>query len=334
MTLEPNTKFAVTALAETNPDFDGSVAMPPHYVFTTTCPFELDSGWQHWLGSIAADGIQQSDFFMLIHEPARQPDLLDDQNTALLDRCESTLMALHLRGIPGYSSGHEFTGSVGPAGGISIRQVARIAEYRESCRSIPCQWTATDVKTAVELEPTISEIRSDKMHYQQLRRGLGAYLSALEAIDCRDRLHQAVRSLEALTASTKDHYGRKYFEGHYQTLIQPAPPDGFLGELYQLRSYVEHLEDAQAEHLKDRQFAQKIMDKDKFARFFEQREAQAVDLARSIYSWILSTTSVLDYFKEDADIPKFWTAVENKSVRPCKWTCPVCNDEGILDETE
>lgn len=333
MMFETNTKFAVVALANTQPAFDGRVLVNPRFAFSAVPPFELDVTWQKWLGSIADDRIRESDFFLLAREPAKNPTLLDGQNDVVLSDVESILMTLYLLGIPTCSSGHEFTGTIGPSG-VDIRQVKTLIGYRKSCRTAPHHWTASDVETSVSLGLTVSRIGADTERFRQLRRGMKAYFSALEATDPRDRLHQAVRSLEALTLPSKHQHGKKWFEHRYNSLIQSTPSDGFLGELYQLRSYVEHLEDSQAEHLKDGQFAQKVTDKDEFARFFEQREAQAVDLARSVYLRIISDTDALNYFEEDADIPQFWAAVEHRDVRPCEWICPISNPEDMLHETE
>lgn len=333
MILQPGTKFAAVALANVHPDFEGDILISERYACTTTCPFTLDSGWQTWLGSVAVDTIQQSDIFLLVREPAKDLSLLDDQNTSLLNTAETLLMCLHLVGVPGCSSNRAFTGTVDASHAIDIRQTIRLPDYRESRCSTPSRWKATDIKTSIELEPTMSRIRSDTTRFHQLRRGLGAYLSALEATDCRDRLHQAVRSLEALTAPTRSNHGATSFEDLYQRLLVRTPQAGFLGDLYRLRSYVEHSENCFVEHARDPNFIHKVHTEDEFKQMFERYEAQAVDLARSVYLRIIADPDALTCFEDEASIPLFWSVVEHRSAT-CAWICPVGDPAGVLDEDE
>lgn len=163
-----------------------------------------------------------------------------------------------------------------------------------------------------------------------MRRGMNAFLSSLSSDDVRDRLRQAVRSLEALTAPSKEHHGKNHFANYYQLLVRPASPTGYFQELYQLRSYVEHLENSYVEHLRDPQFTRKVGDFDEFTRFFEQREAQVVDFARSVYLRIISDIDALQYFEQDVDIPKFWAAVERGDIKPLAFSVSDFNLEKLV----
>jgi hypothetical protein len=321
MMLESNTKFAMIALADTEPAFDGEVAINARWIFSTTPPFELDATWQEWLGSVAIEDIQQSDFFMIVHEPSETANVLDNQNSALLSAVDSTLIALHLLGIPGYRSGHEFTGSVGPSS-VDTRQGMGLVCFKKSSRSAPHQWSRPDIETSVVLGSTVSSIRSDAVHFRQLQRGVRIYLSALEASDPRDRLHQAVRSLEALSPSEPGHRTADFRKRFGLVVLGNDAPE-LLNDLYELRSRVEHVEDPHAYRLG--------MDDELFAGFFERSEAQAVDFARSVYLRIISDADTLDFFEHDADIPEFWNAVERGDIKSLRFSVSDLNLESPME---
>jgi hypothetical protein len=340
MMLEPNTKFAMMALADTQPAFDGEVAINARWIFSTVSPFELDATWQKSLGSIAVENISKSDFFCVNYEPAVAAAVLDDQNGSLNNEAASLMLSLYLQGVPGLpgcsgptacSGGYQLTGStIGASTGI--REVWRLPGYHCSQRSRQYSWTSEDLKRAVALVDVISRMRAHKEAFQLLRRGMNAFLSSLSSDNVRDRLHQAVRSLEALTTPCKEHHGKNDFANHYQLLVRSAPPTGYFQELYQLRSYVEHLENSYVEHLKDQQFTRKIDDRDDFGRFFEQREAQVVDFARLVYLQIISDVDALHFFEHDADIPEFWTAVKRGGIASCACTIADFDTETLMDQ--
>lgn len=338
MMLELSTKFAVIALADARPAFNGEAVVDGRWIFSTAPPFELDATWEKWLGSIAIDHIRESDFFCVNYEPAVVAAVLDDQNGLLNNEATSLVLSLYLHGVPGIpgspgptacSGGYQLTGSAIGAS-TDIRQEWRLPGYHCSKRSRQCSWTSEDLKRAVALVDIVSRVRAHKEGFQLLRRGMNAFLSSLSSDDVRDRLHQAVRSLEALTAPSKEHHGKNHFANHYQLLVRPASPTGYFQELYQLRSYVEHLENSYVEHLRDPQFTRKVGDFDEFTRFFEQREAQVVDFARSVYLRIISDIDALQYFEQDVDIPKFWAAVERGDIKPLAFSVSDFNLEKLV----
>ena len=171
---------------------------------------------------------------------------------------------------------------------ISINQLERASDIAQGLR-------------AVAGSPGASNWR--------LLRCLRLYQEARCNHDILERIHQFTRCIEGLIAPEQGKT-RNQFKSRTETFIGPRHHD-LMGEMYDLRSDVEHLN----ENLHLEEF-------DRKARIsLAKLEAISEWIARSCLQRIVLNSDLLSHFGNIASIRRFWTL--NKAERQKIWGSPV-----------
>jgi hypothetical protein len=311
-----NSKFAMLALDgiySELPDAefqlsDGTWVMP-------RVPAVADLGiWKEWIGSIRAGSLERANLVLLAEEESDMPLILDDVHNRLRDSLGQLLYFLHFR------QGIECAGAIEPdllCGSCSngqpiIRQMNKLTAFYQSRGYTRAPITEEWVKEALALRTGSEMIGSAAGGFQRVIRGLNVLFSGLRETG-QERLHQLVRSLEALilpdTGKTKNQFVHRC-----QTFaLSGAGAQLALQEIFDMRSDTEHLQEWN-----------RTMQNYPAAEREDvcwQRTRQAERLACFAYLRMLLDAAVQAHFRTDDTLAQFWKLPDDK--RRAIWGKPV-----------
>ena len=259
-------------------------------------PFEFNNHWKEWLGSVRVEHLSRANFVILAHQASDTPGVADNENEQLKSKCFGVWCALCLADVFHHEGGLILSGA-NVDGGINIRQVSQLEPfYRPSGVST----TIIDeslIRRAATIATGIRAVHPGG-HSSRLNRGFRAWRQGIMEYYGDSRLHQFVRSVEAVVkpdigASTRQFIHRcQVFAGN------SVANKELYGELYDLRGLAEHL------HLFDERF--KAYPKNEHDTIALRRAYQAQVLASHVYERIFSTPNLQTIFGLDDSIDKFW----------------------------
>lgn len=311
-----NSKFAMLALDGIYSDLpdsefqlsDGTWVMP-------RVPGVADLGiWKEWIGSIRAGSLVRANLVLLNEEASDNPLILDDVHNRLRDSLGQLFYFLHFR------QGIECSGANEPDllcgscanGNPIIRQMNKLPAFYQSRGYTRAPINEEWLKEALALRSGSRVIGSAAGDFRRVILGLNVLFSGLRETG-QERLHQVVRSLEALilpdTGKTK-----KQFIHRCQTFVTPgAPAQQALQEVFDMRSDTEHLQDwnraVQTYPVAEREDV------------CWQRTRQAERLACFAYSRVLLDATVQAHFRTDDTLEQFWKLPDDQ--RRAIWGKPL-----------
>lgn|GEM_PF-4422809 len=154
---------------------------------------------------------------------------------------------------------------------------------------------------------SMETIYSTPGEFIQLRRGVKAFHQAMAEANDYDRLHQFVRSIDALLITEKGK-GKKQFKDRCRTFTLPDPRlEQVLDSMYELRGRVEHLTDW------DDLFPKANTEGRLKAANHRTRQAEA--LSRHVYKEILMTPTLLSIFRDTQPLINFWKLSDDQTAR-------------------
>ena len=265
-------------------------------------PFDLDDTWKDWLGTIDVRKLSESTFILLATAPSANPGVVDDEHRALDKMVHSLWYALLLHGVPDYQGVLSFQGS-NVNGEIQVRSRLTLPPYYKPRHVRPLSITDGVLRGADTVALGIRTIYGERGSYARLKRGLmGGWLAGMREHYGDARLHQFVRATEALI---KPRIGetRRNFAHRGQVFLGASENNReFLGELFDLRSTAEHMNDfwSVLNHIpaEDRE------------RVGWLRAYQAELLAGWLYIRVFSDRALLETFRNDESIDEFWGLAE------------------------
>lgn len=291
-------KFAVLAIenvATNVQDWEGQLSDGTWIL--TKAPLEVDSRWQEWVGSIRVEQLKRANLVLVRKSPSTNPGLLDETHNALSDYLSQLFSMLQLSGVLQYDAADLFTGSV-VYGKAEIRQLSRVPDFYPTKGYSSSQVDLERLQEAVKLRATLPELYSQSGNFRRVARGLNVLMDGLKQSRGEERLHQFVRSLEALILPSVGKTKRQFIH-RCQTFAEASHKSAdILKEAFDLRS--------QAEHLNDWAIALKsypIEDREYIAL---QRTYQMQKLACFAYLRILIDMGVRAHFKTETAMHSFW----------------------------
>jgi hypothetical protein len=295
----PDTEFQLS---------DGTWVMP-------RVPAVADLGiWKEWVGSIRAGSLERANLVLLAEEESDKPLILDEVHNRLRDGLAQLFYFLHFR------QGIECSGANDPDllcgscanGSPIIRQMNKLPSFHQSRGYTRAPIKEEWLKDALALRSGSRVIGSARGDFRRVILGLNVLFSGLRERG-QERLHQLVRSLEALilpdTGKTK-----KQFVNRCQTFaLSGAAAQLALQEIFDMRSDTEHLQDwnraVQTHPAAEREDV------------CWQRTRQAERLACAAYSRVLLDAALQAHFRTDATLTQFWKLPDDK--RRAIWGKPL-----------
>lgn len=304
--IDDSEKYALVGLAV---EFDGSPQpgkLTANLSVLTEATFSLPVHWREWLGSIRADEVGDCNLFLLSKMASATPGVLDAENQKLQQRVWNFYIGLLLasRLAPAHSP-IMVTGSC-RNGEIDVRQ------KQDFDFPIPCPFRPYppvmpgDIHLAAHLGENLGTIATAQVAggHWRLFRTLSVYTDARVIPEVLDRIHQYCRCIDGLilpaVGKTQQH-----FKSRTELFIGPRHHE-LMGELYDVRSAVEHLhENKYLEHF-DRTVRLDLL----------RKEAIAEYIARKALARVIANSALWPHFGNTPALEKFWTLppTERKSI--------------------
>jgi hypothetical protein len=276
-------------------------------------PFSLDNQWKGWLGEFRYQHLAESNFLILATSQSSKPDILDEEHRVLEERVYQLFYAIIMHGVPHYHGAVVVTGA-NVDGLIEARKVTTPYNYYKMEQVAPLEINTDIIRNAELVALGIRTIYEEKNHFHRLRRGMHAWILAVREIMVGERLHQFVRTIEALV---KPGIGKtkRHFIHRCQTFAQDSSNDirKLLEEIYEIRSAIEHLNtwETALNHIPENE-------RECHGLF---RSYQGELLAGQTYIRLLSDEDLLTIFQTDESIEKFWKLKDHD--RRTRWGIPI-----------
>ena len=314
---QENSQFALLAVNNAYTDLPGK-------------PFQLSDGtwvlhgvpvtddlgtWEKWLGSIRLKRLSSANLVLLVEQPSEIPGVLGAVHQLLSDDLGLLYHMLHLGVGIDFPDGEGADRLAGSSvdGVPEIRRVEQMPRFYRSQGGPRAPITQDWLEGSLVLRAGFAETQADTTQFRRMIRGLNTLFKGLKEKTGQDRLHQFVRSLEALILPG---IGRtkKHFVGRCQTFA-PAGDDthGLLSEAFDMRSATEHLNPwdvpVQCYPLGEREAV------------CLQRTRQIERLACDTYSRLLCDPALREHFRTDDAITTFWNLPDTQ--RYGHWGTPL-----------
>lgn len=232
----------------------------------------------------------------LLRDHPPNPEILNDEDQALIQDVHTLFDSLLLQGIPHYQKGL-FLAGANSNNRPDVHTVASLIEHRWHPKVWATVVDEDQLRNAGELAPAISHVFANSDNYR-LRRGYNAWHRAVLEREPGERLHQFVRAIEAILRPGKGN-SSSGFSYYCQVFTgKSCQFDKLLRELYKLRSALEHMnpyESVLAAHASEERGILAL-----------RRTFQAELLASYVYSQIFRDSQLRAEFSTDENITRFW----------------------------
>ena len=235
-------KYALLGLSVkvTDPNV-GKLDLSPNFQIIGGSDFTIPDEWRGWLGSIRVEEVEACDLFIAAKLKSATPDILDGENILLTNRVWGFYRGLLLSST--FATAHKpvvLTGSCRDAE-IGLRQRQDLdVPVPNDFRPYP------DVPAPAFREAAAIAERNEHMvatrqgsNRWRFNRVLHLYCETRAKPEILERIHQYTRCIDGFV-TTGPGQGRKDFKSRTELFIGPSHQD-LMGEIYDVRSSVEHL---------------------------------------------------------------------------------------------
>lgn len=253
--------------------------------------------WKEWVGSIRMERLGKANLVLFVEEPSDNPEILDHVHKRLGDDLSRLFYLVHLRSGIEYESADLLCGS-SEQGVPRIRQMSQLPTYYQSKGYTRAPIAEEWLEGSISLRTGSLAMETNREEFRRVIRGLNTLSSGLKEHTGQERLHQFVRSLEALIlpdiGST-----RTQFAHRCQTFTRASnDARATLLEVFDMRSNTEHL------HEWDKAVQKYPLDQREDVCW--QRTRQIEHLAANTYSRLLRDAALREHFRTNDTIAAFW----------------------------
>lgn len=284
---------------------DGTWVMP--------CVPVADLGiWKEWIGSIRMERLGRANLVLFVEEASSNPEILDAVHQRLNKDLSLLFYMLHLRPGVEIAEGADLWCGSSQDGVPGIRQMSQMPAFYQSKGWTRAPITQAWLEDSLTLRAGVAAMDADISRFRRVIRGLNTLFNGLKETG-QDRLHQFVRSMEALIYPE---IGKteKQFVHRCQTFARAGEDTcALLAEAFAMRSDTEHLnpwdEAVQSYPLDQREDV------------CWHRTRQIEHLACDAYSRLLQYAALRQYFETEATIAAFWKLPDDQ--RRALWGKPL-----------
>jgi hypothetical protein len=201
---------------------------------------DLPTEWREWLGTFRLEEVENCSLFLLAKAEAKEPGVDDAESRLLRDR-----VAHWFGGLMLVSKFHQTAEPFIASGGRAADEV--VVQHYQAL--VPPQRAIVDEQENVTTELLTSaaligesiaafEVPGLPDHWRLLRC-LGIYQAARCDRDMLNRVHQFTRCIEGLIVPEAGKTGRQFRQR--TSIFIGDGYDDLMGELYEVRSHVEHM---------------------------------------------------------------------------------------------
>jgi hypothetical protein len=273
-------------------------------------PVDPDQYWREWLGSIRLDAVRDANFVLLAVMRSERPEVVDGENQVLLRRVDHVFHGLLLQGVPVYEprGGASLTGG-NRTGAPDVREFADLqTAYPSYGMASRISVGAAQLTRAERLARVLERLHSNDEEWQRFRRGFAALFRGLRDDDGGRRLRLFVQALEGLIKPPIGESRRRFVHRCRTTIARPgAAAEQTLGQMYDIRSYVEHLHPP-LDALTDVPGADRL-------EVGRRRTRQGEVLARFGFMHVLESPDLVEVFRSEDRIDAFWGRPDDERAR-------------------
>jgi len=255
----------------------------------------LPDHWREWLGTSRVEDVEECSLLLLAKMPSAAPDILDAESAMLRHR-----VAHWFGGLMFCSKFHQAKELFLAIGGRDHRTVdlRQFTTFDPPCRAVVDPGdpvSVADMKRAADIGEKLGAFVGPwQEDHWRLLRCLGIYQAARCNRDMLDRVHQFTRCIEGLIVPEAGDTKRQ-FKGRTELFIGPRH-HALMGELYDVRSAVEHLHEYRYLEQFDRATRLRLA----------ELEAISEGIARNCLARILLCPDLTARFGSVAALGEFW----------------------------
>ena len=305
-------KYALLGLSVkvTEPDF-AKLDLSPNFQIIGGNDFKVPDEWREWLGSIRVEEVEACDLFIVAKIKSKTPDILDGENIQLNGRVWRFYCGLLLSSK--FSTAHKpvvLSGSCRD-GEVGLRQIQDLdVPIANDFRPYP-DVTPANLREAAAIADRVERLFATRQGSNRWRfnRVLQLYIQTRTERDNLERIHQYARCIDGFVTTEKGQ-GEKKFKSRTELFIGPRH-HVLMGEIYDVRSSVEHLhEDRYLDPLK----RETQID-------LTKKEAVIEHIARKTLARIILNDALWQHFTNKAALADFWKkpAAERQAI----WGDPI-----------
>lgn len=292
--LEESEKYALVAL-RTNVEspsllhFDG----PPTLWVSPNSPLQLDNHWERWLGSIKTEQFSRANLFLIAKTSSATLEVLDEENAELERKVYWFHTGLLLSCLlTTFDDPIMITGAIRD-GRTDVRRVNYPSRAAPLLGLSAEAVTPDYLRCAATIATALREWGASGGSWR-FNRVLRIYASARATPDPLERIHQFSRCIDGLILPDVGKT-RRQFISRTETFIGPREHLE-IGEIYDIRSKVEHLREYEILEPPDRGTRVAILRKAALMEY----------LTRHCIRRILLTKSLWPYFSDPDALERFW----------------------------
>ena len=294
-------KFALVAVENVYTDFpdgkDYNHQLSDGTWIYARVPVTIDTRWKEWIGTIRLEQLEHSNLIMIVIEGSANPQSVDEHHEKLKNRLWRTFCLLQLSGVLEYFGANQLYGSYF-AGGSEIRHMSKLPSFYQTKGYSRTPVTIGRLEKAVHLRTALEEMDFSAEEFKRLKLGWRVLMDGLQKDQSEDRIHQFIRSLEALILPEIGKTKQQFIH-RCQTFAKASPDTGqILTEAFELRSMAEHLNDweqALGSHPKSEREIVAL-----------HRTRQMEQLATVTYSHIFESGAIRNHFTSETKQREFW----------------------------
>jgi len=317
--IDDGEKYALVGLSVKIEGNIPSGMIVPHFWVVPDATFNIPPHWREWLGSIRAGELEQCNLFLLSKMVSSTPDILDAENQQLQRRVWNFYAGLLLANT--FATAHKPVVLTGARrdGEIDIRQQQDLES------PIPCLFRPyppvlpDEIRQAAHLAQKLGDLGATPPTGGPWRlfRTLHIYTEARANGDILERLHQYSRCIDGLILPAAGKT-KQQFKSRTELFIGSHHHD-MMGEIYDVRSAVEHLHENRYLEGFDREIRLDLL----------KKEAVAEHIARTALARIAGDSNLWPHFANTPALGTFWALPDTDRRRI--WGDPINPLDALAD---
>lgn len=294
--IEDGEKYALIALSVNVREAIPLEELKPSLLVISEGDFRFPQEWREWLGTIHSEEVEGSNLFLFSKMKSLHPNVVDAESQELQRRVWNFYIGLLL--ASNFAPAHKPVILSGSRvdGEIKIRQQKTLdCPVPRIFKPYPNVEIA-DIRRAALLGSNLLTwiLHPPPNGSWRLFRTLAVYIAARTTGDVLDRLHQFCRCIDGLILPDIGQTKRQ-FKSKTELFIGPHHHN-LMGEIYDVRSAVEHLHENRYLETFDRELRLSLL----------QKEAIVAHIARTALGHIVAVEALWHHFANTDSLERFW----------------------------
>ncbi|WP_157100211.1 hypothetical protein [Rhodoplanes sp. Z2-YC6860] len=297
-------KFAFVAMDVKTEDAVRSGAVAPG-LWVLGGRFNFPNEWREWLGSIKAEEVESSNLLLMSKLPSKTPEILDGENRDLKHIVSAFYVGLLLSSH--FATSHKpviLSGSK-RNGELNLRDVGDFdAPVPGEIRAYPAL-LASEIESGARIGLKIKSLEQASIADDKWRlfRVIHLYQETRANPDVLDRLHQYARCIDGLILPDA---GKTKQQFKSRTELFIGAHHDLMGEIYDVRSAVEHLHVNRYLETFDRESRLDLLKKEAIVEY----------VARTSIARVIENPKLWPHFANAKSLAEFWslTSAERQTI--------------------